>query len=99
MYATLGSMSTQNLGSTLSELTLNPNSSTVGQMPRLTRLRELRLRAALTQLELAERAGIARTTVARLEAGNPDALPPTIRKLARVLKVKPNELWEADDKL
>lgn len=63
-------------------------------MPRLIRLRELRLRAALTQLELAERAGVARTTIVRLEQGDPNVLPTTLRKLARALKVKPTDLWE-----
>ncbi len=89
-------MTRQNSGRTLSEPLTHINSSTVAHVPRLTRLKELRLRAAMTQLELAERAGIARTTVVRLERGNPDALPPTIRKLARVLHVKPTELWESE---
>jgi len=66
-------------------------------MPVLTRLRKLRLDAALTQAELADAAGISRTTVVRLEAGDPKALPPTIRKLARVLHVKPSKLWEDGD--
>ena len=64
-------------------------------MPRLTRLRELRLRAALTQAELAEASGVARTTIIRLEAGNPNAEPPTLRKLTRALRLKrPSDLWE-----
>ena len=66
-------------------------------MPRLTRLRQLRLRAALTQAELADRAHLTRTTIVRLEAGDPNALPPTIRRLARVLRVKPTDLWEESD--
>jgi DNA-binding XRE family transcriptional regulator len=37
---------------------------------------------------------VARTTIIRLEAGDPDALPPTVKKLARALHVKPFELWE-----
>ena len=48
----------------------------------------------MTQAELADAAGISRTTVVRLEAGDPNALPSTIRKLARVLRVKARELWE-----
>jgi DNA-binding XRE family transcriptional regulator len=63
-------------------------------MPRLTRLRALRLRAALTQADLAERAGVARTTIVRLEQGDPNVLPTTLRKLARALRVKPTDLWE-----
>lgn len=66
--------------------------STSDWMPALTRLRELRQRAALTQSELADRAGVARTTVLRLEAGSPNPNPSTIRRLARVLKVKPSDL-------
>ena len=82
----------QNLGSTLSEPLPIFNSTIVGHMPRLTRLRELRVRAAMTQAELAERAGVARTTIIRLEAGDPNVLPPTLRKLARALRVRPTDL-------
>ena len=81
-------------GSTLSEPLPYTYSTSVGPMPRLIRLRELRLRAAMTQLELAERAGIARTTIVRLEQGDPNVLPTTLRKLARALRVKPTDLWE-----
>jgi len=63
-------------------------------MPRLIRLRALRLRAALTQADLAELAKVARTTIVRLEAGDPNVLPTTLRKLARALHVKPTDLWE-----
>jgi len=63
-------------------------------MPRLTKLRYLRERAALTQDELAEKAHVARTTVIRLEQGDPNANPSTVRKLARALKVKPAELMD-----
>ena len=63
-------------------------------MPRLTRLRDLRLRAAMTQVVLAERSGVGRTTIIRLEKGDPKAGPTTISKLSRALKVKPHELWE-----
>ncbi len=65
-------------------------------MPVLTRLRELRMEQALTQIELAEMTGLARTTIIRLEAGNPRATAPTLRKLARALKVKPVELWRQE---
>jgi transcriptional regulator with XRE-family HTH domain len=64
-------------------------------MPRLTRLRQLRLDAALTQAELAERTGLARTTIVRLEQGDPNAQPPTIRALQRALRLKkPTDLWQ-----
>lgn len=83
-----------NVRSTLNELLTSIEPTIVGQMPRLTRLRDLRLRAALTQAELAEASGVARTTIVRLEAGDPNALPPTIRKLQRALKLRrPSQLW------
>lgn len=68
--------------------------TTVGPVPKLARLQELRLRAAMTQVDLAVRAGLTRTTISRLEMGDPNAYPSTIKKLARALKVKPHELWE-----
>lgn len=81
--------------STLSEPLTSLDPSIVGHVPRLTRLRDLRLRAALTQAELAERAGLARTTIVRLEAGDPNALPPTLRRLQRALGLKrPTDLYE-----
>ena len=66
---------------------------TLTTVPALSRLREFRLRAALTQDELATRAGVARTTIIRLEQGDPNVQPSTLRKLARALKVKPADLW------
>ena len=81
---------------TLSEPLRAMHSTNVGQMPRLTRLRDLRFRAGLTQADLAERAEVARTTIIRLEQGDPNATPTTLRKLARVLRVKVPELWEND---
>jgi DNA-binding XRE family transcriptional regulator len=68
------------------------SANVVSEMPVLVRLRELRIRAALTQADLADRAGLARTTVVRLEQGDPNSTPTTLRKLARALKVKPAEL-------
>jgi DNA-binding XRE family transcriptional regulator len=63
-------------------------------MTSLPRLRTLRLRAAMTQVELANQAGLGRQTIVRLEAGDPNASPPTVKRLARALRVKPFELWE-----
>jgi transcriptional regulator with XRE-family HTH domain len=68
--------------------------TTVGLVPRLVRLRDLRIRAAMTQSDLAERSGVGRSTIIRLEHGEPNPLPSTLRKLARALKVKPTALWE-----
>jgi transcriptional regulator with XRE-family HTH domain len=64
-------------------------------MPQLSRLRELRLKAAMTQADLAAASGVSRNTINRLEGGFPNPSPSTMRKLARALKVKPTQL--ADD--
>ena len=82
-------------GITLSQLLTHVHSATVGHMPRLTRLRDLRIRAALTQIELADLAGLSRGTIIRLEQGDEKAVPTTLRKLTRALRLKqPSELWE-----
>jgi len=83
-------------GGTMSELLAHSQHTIVGQVPRLTRLKDLRMERALTQIELAELAGVARTTIVRLEGGDPNVLPTTLRKLSRALKVKPVELWRED---
>jgi transcriptional regulator with XRE-family HTH domain len=46
----------------------------------------------LTQMELAERSGVSRATIARLETTDTRATPKTARKLAEVLTVKPQTL-------
>jgi transcriptional regulator with XRE-family HTH domain len=48
----------------------------------------------MNQVDLAVRTGLTRTTISRLENGDPNAYPSTIKKLAKALKVKPHELWE-----
>ena len=58
---------------------------------RVPRLRDVRHRIALSQEELAERSGVARSTIIKLEAGR-DAWPSTVRKLAAALGVKPADL-------
>jgi transcriptional regulator with XRE-family HTH domain len=55
------------------------------------RLREWRIRRALSQEELAHRARVSRTTVIKLEGGR-DAWPQTVRKLATALRVDPEDL-------
>ena len=65
----------------------------VGVM-RLARLKLLRLRKALTQQQLAHKAGINRTTVVRLEAGRDHPSPTTVRRLADALGVEPEDLME-----
>jgi len=58
---------------------------------RLPGLRLARQRKLLNQDELAERAGLSRGTIQRLEAGN-DARLPTVRKLADALDVPIDDL-------
>jgi DNA-binding XRE family transcriptional regulator len=75
------------LGGTISEA-----SATVFTVPVLAHLRELRIRAALSQRDLARLAGVAHTTIVRLEGGDPNVLPSTLRKIAKALHVKPADL-------
>ena len=63
-------------------------------MVKLTSLRAIRERSALTQQELADLAGVGHATIVRIEAGDREPFPRTIRKLARALKVKPADLME-----
>lgn len=57
----------------------------VGFPPTPKELRMLRKRAGLTQKELAKRAGISQSLVARVEAGNVDPRVSTLRKILNVL--------------
>lgn len=54
-------------------------------------MRNRRLELALSQEEVAERAGLARSTVLKAEAGR-RLRPSTIRKLARALRCRPSDL-------
>ena len=58
----------------------------------LPHLRGLRQRAVLSQEQLAERSGVARDTISKLETGRRRAYPTTIRKLAAGLAVEPGLL-------
>ena len=51
-----------------------------------------RRRRGLTQRQLGELAGVAHTTIQRLEALERGAYPQTLRKLATALKVEPKDL-------
>lgn len=61
-------------------------------MAKLTRLRAIRERRALTQEELAQMAGLNRVTVNTIEAGHAEPRAGTIRKLAHALGVEPSDL-------
>ena len=74
------------------DATLAVHSPIVTMVPPLVHLRDLRLRRALTQVDLATLSGVSRATIIRLEAGERNVQPPTLRKLARALRVKVAEL-------
>jgi transcriptional regulator with XRE-family HTH domain len=58
----------------------------------LPHLRNLRRRAVMSQENLAEKSGVARDTISKLETGQRRAYPSTIRKLAAGLDVEPGML-------
>jgi transcriptional regulator with XRE-family HTH domain len=60
------------------------------------KLRMLRREAALSQAELAERAGTTQETISRLECGHHAARGRTLRKLAKALGVEPKELMKEE---
>lgn len=58
----------------------------------LPHLRNFRRRAVMSQEQLAQRSGVARDTISKLETGQRRAYPTTIRKLATGLEVEPQLL-------
>jgi len=56
------------------------------------RLRTLRIRRALTQQELAEKAGISKNALNRIELSKAEPHMSTLRRLAQALNVDPAEL-------
>jgi len=63
--------------------------------PLKEKLREERRRAALTQGELAAKAGVGVTTIVRIETGEiEEPRVSTLRKLAKALGVKPRDLLD-----
>jgi transcriptional regulator with XRE-family HTH domain len=58
----------------------------------LPALAEHRRRKGLTQRQLGELAGVAHTTVQRLESVKREAYPQTMQKLATALSVEPEDL-------
>ena len=70
-------------------------------MPRMPRsvyigenLERLRLRAALSQIELANKAGVTPAAVNRIERNRVEPQMRTVRKLAKALDVEPHVLIE-----
>jgi len=61
------------------------------------KLRALRIENALTQRELADKAGMTANTVARLERNEKEPHMTTARKLAQALGVHPRVLTTGDD--
>ena len=61
------------------------------------RLRQLRKRSLMTQEQLAERSGIAVSTVIRIERNQVEPQGSTIRKLAQALGVNPYELVKPEE--
>ncbi len=61
------------------------------------RLKALRIEQALTQEELATKAGVAANTVARLERNETEPHMSTARKLAQALGIHPRELMKMGD--
>ena len=58
------------------------------------RVKACRERRKLTQAALAERAGISRTYLARLETGKHDPTATVLEKLAKALGIKVGRLFE-----
>ena len=56
------------------------------------RLKRLRTDSALTQAELAEKAGLTTAAVARIERNEAEPRPSTLRKLAAALDAAPRDL-------
>lgn len=65
-------------------------------MVKLTRLRALRERKALSQQDLADAAKLSRVAVVRIENGDTSPRPATVRRLAQVLNVEPAELMDTE---
>ena len=73
-----------------------PGTIAPSRVVHLSRLRRCRLEAALTQEELADRAGVSRRAVALIERGETEPRPSTIRKLADALGCSPRDLMEPE---
>jgi transcriptional regulator with XRE-family HTH domain len=65
-------------------------------MPALPRLRSLRQAAALSIEDLALKAHVSDVTISHIENGRVEPRPSTVRRLARALKVPPQELTQSE---
>ena len=63
---------------------------------RLSRLKEWREKRLLTQADLAQRSGIAETTINRIERGHHEPRFSTIKRLAGALDVDASELMASE---
>jgi transcriptional regulator with XRE-family HTH domain len=61
------------------------------------RLRKFRKEHAWSQRDLARESGVAQDTITRLETGQREAQPRTVRRLAQALSVEPRELMKGSD--
>ena len=62
----------------------------------VNKVKRLRKERVLTIRELANEAGVSKTTISNIENGQSEAYPSTIRKLARALEVQPSDLVRQD---
>jgi transcriptional regulator with XRE-family HTH domain len=60
----------------------------------MEKLKELRETRALSLRELANEAGVGHNTIYRIEHGQGNAHPRTVRRLAKALGVEPRELMK-----
>lgn len=60
----------------------------------LPRLKDMRKRAALTQVELANLAGVSPSSVRALESGERSAHPRTVRRIAKAIAIEPQDLMD-----
>ena len=63
----------------------------------MNRIREIRERMRMSQIELARRAGVSQPFIHDLENGNRNARPETMRKVANALGVPVDSLREVQD--
>ncbi len=61
------------------------------------RLRVWRERKALSQRDLAQLAGVSQFSISKIETGNQNPRPSTLRKLAAALGLTPEQLFQHPD--